>query len=70
MKNYVLGKMLMAQMKMKETVNNLVKNEEGDTNFVSIILIIVIVIGLATLFRDQLQALAENVLGKLTDFVG
>lgn len=70
MKKYLLGKTLLAQMKMKDYVKNLLENEEGDTNFVSIILIIVIVIGLATLFKDTLMELAENVLGQLTDFVG
>lgn len=69
MKNYVLGKMLMAQMKMKDFVKNLAKNEEGDTNFVSIILIIVIVVGIATLFRKELMGLAEDVIDQLTEFV-
>lgn len=70
MRKYLDGKMLQAQMKLQEYAVKLITNEDGDTNFVSIILIIVIVIALATLFKDTLTELAENVLGKLTDFVG
>ncbi|MCI9662596.1 MAG: hypothetical protein HFI46_01780 [Lachnospiraceae bacterium] len=44
--------------------------EEGDTNFVSIILIMVIVIAIAVIFKDQLTAAVENVFGQLTDFIG
>lgn len=70
MRKYLDGKMLQAQMKLQEYAVKLITNEDGDTNFVSIILIIVIVIALATLFKNTLTELAGNVLGKLTDFVG
>lgn len=44
--------------------------EEGDTNFVSIILIMVIVIAIAIIFQEQLTSAVENVFGQLTDFIG
>lgn len=69
MKDYLLGKLWLAQVKTKDFFKNLVTNEEGDTNFVSIILIIVIVIAVATIFREQLLGLIENVMGQVSDFV-
>lgn len=44
--------------------------EEGDTNFVSIILIMVIVIAIAIIFQEQLTNAVQNVFGQLTDFIG
>ncbi len=60
------------RMRMKLAGMNLMerlKEERGDTNFVSIILIIVIVIAIAAIFRDQLTALVEKVFSKLTNFI-
>ena len=45
------------------------KDEEGDTNMVSMIVLIVIVIALATIFKNQLAKAIEAVFGKLTDFI-
>lgn len=45
-------------------------SEEGDTNFVSIILIMVIVIAIAVIFQEQLTAAVQNVFGQLMDFIG
>jgi hypothetical protein len=44
--------------------------ENGDTNFVSIILIMVIVIAIAAIFKPALEGAVENVLEQLTDFIG
>ncbi len=46
-----------------------VKDEEGDTNMVSIIVLIVIVIAIAGIFRTQLTTIVNNVFGKLTTFI-
>lgn len=77
MKNYLEKKLaaaewklLQAKCRIKEGVDTFLHDEKGDTNFVSIMLIIVIVIALAVLFKDTLTQLAQNVLGQLTDFVG
>lgn len=70
MKDLLMGKLLMAQLKAKDFVKEALTNEEGDTNFVSIILIIVIVIAVATIFREKLTELAENIFGQVFEFVG
>ena len=61
---------MLAARKMKECVKRLVQDERGDTNFVSIILIVVIVIALAVIFRDQVTSAMKTVMKSLTDFVG
>lgn len=61
------------KLKMQQALNKRLEEllrEEGDTNFVSIILIMVIVIAIAVIFKDQLTAAVENVFGQLTDFIG
>lgn len=51
-------------------VTDLIKKEDGDTNFVSIMLIIVIVIAVATLFKSQLMNVVSSVMNQLMDWVG
>lgn len=51
-------------------VTDLIKKEDGDTNFVSIMLIIVIVIAVATLFKSQLLNVVSSVMNELMDWVG
>lgn len=50
--------------KMKERVGSAVRNffttEEGDTNFISIIIILVIVIALAALFRENIAGMVSK----------
>lgn len=70
MKTYLTGKLLIAKVRTKDFLKSLVTKENGDTNFVSIILIIVIVIAVATIFKTQLTKLVTNVMGQLSDFVG
>lgn len=58
---------------MRQILNQKLKellSEEGDTNFVSIILIMVIVIAIAVIFQEQLTEAVEAVFEKLTDFIG
>lgn len=62
-------KKLQAEQILREKLEELL-SEEGDTNFVSIILIMVIVIAIAVIFQEQLTAAVENVFGQLTDFIG
>lgn len=70
MKKHVTDKLMMAQFKMKRMVREFLTSERGDTNFVSIMLIIVIVIALATIFKEKLAEIAETVFGQLTDWIG
>lgn len=60
-------------LKMRRILNEKLEellSEEGDTNFVSIILIMVIVIAIAAIFREQLTGAAEVVFAKLLEFIG
>lgn len=68
MKNEFKTKMLLSQLRMKKMVNEFLNSERGDTNFVSIMLIIVIVIGIAGLFGDALTDVVADVMEQLTDF--
>ena len=63
-----INKMQMKQILMKRLEELMC--EEGDTNFVSIILIMVIVIAIAIIFQEQLTNAVQNVFGQLTDFIG
>lgn len=49
----------------KKKVANILKDERGDTNIISIILILAVVIALAILFRDSLTTLFNQIWGKL-----
>lgn len=69
MRTFLQIKKLQAEQILREKLEELL-SEEGDTNFVSIILIMVIVIAIAVIFQDQLTAAVENVFGQLTDFIG
>lgn len=68
-KTYVTGKLLIAKVRTQDFLKSLVTKENGDTNFISIILIAVVVIAIAAIFRTQLEGLVTNVFGKLTSFV-
>lgn len=61
------------KMQMKQNLERRLEellSEEGDTNFVSIILIMVIVIAIAIIFQEQLTSAVQSVFGQLTDFIG
>lgn len=64
------GMLLVAKERMKEQAVKLVKEENGDTNFVAIIVIIVILIAIAAVFHDELEKAIRDVFKNLTDFVG
>lgn len=51
---------------VKEAVHNFFTDEEGDTNMISIIIVLVIVVGLAALFRNKIGELVTQMWGKIT----
>lgn len=69
MKTFLQVKRLQMQQILNEKLEELL-GEEGDTNFVSIILIMVIVIAIAAIFREQLMSAVQAVFGQLTEFIG
>ncbi len=50
-------------------VEDFLTDEEGDTNMVSMIVLIVIVIALAAIFKDGLKKAIDAVFEKLTTFI-
>lgn len=69
MKTFLQVKKMQLRQILNEKLEELLR-EDGDTNFVSIILIMVIVIAIAVIFKDQLTAAVENVFNQLTEFIG
>lgn len=69
MKNFLEIKKLQMRQVFNQKLEELL-SEEGDTNFVSIILIMVIVIAIAVIFQEQLTAAVQNVFAKLMEFIG
>ena len=50
----------------KNKAINLFKKENGDTNIIAIVLLIVIVIALAVIIRDSISSLVRRLLNKVT----
>lgn len=69
MRDYLDGKLIGMRLRAGRFLERLREEERGDTNFVSIILIIVIVVGIATIFRDQLAKAVDSVMKQLTGFI-
>lgn len=70
MRNFLDKKLFTLQMSAQNYLEQLLEEEDGDTNFVSIIVIIVIVLGIAAIFRTQLTAAVSGVFEQLFDFLG
>lgn len=56
-----MTKMYVKAMLASKDVKAFIKNEQGDTNIIAIILILAIVIALAIVFRSQLNALFNRI---------
>lgn len=69
MKTFLQIKGLQMKQILKGKLEELLA-EEGDTNFVSIILIMVIVIAIAVIFKEQLTEAVNAVFEQLTEFIG
>ena len=69
MKTFLQVKKLQMEQILREKLEELL-SEEGDTNFVSIILILVIVIAIAAIFKNQLMAAVQLVFAQLLEFIG
>ena len=69
MRDFLDGKLIGMQLRARRFLSQLAEEERGDTNFVAIIIIIVILIAIAGIFKDQLEGAIEKVFGSLTDFI-
>ena len=60
-------------LKAKAGIRNFLKKEDGDTNFISIVIILVIVLVVAAVFigfKDQIMGAATEVFGDFMDIFG
>ncbi|MBD5544094.1 MAG: hypothetical protein HDR01_07635 [Lachnospiraceae bacterium] len=63
---YRLDAMLATKIfQAKEAMRNFVKNEDGDTNVISVIIILVVVIGLAVTFRKNILQITTDMWEKI-----
>lgn len=62
----VRNRLWRASQSVKEAVGRFITTEDGDTNIVSIIVVLGIVLALAIFFRDQLKALVTTMWGTVT----
>ena len=57
----LLNKIFFKGLELKAKAIDLVKNEDGETNIIAIILILAIVIALAIIFKSQLSSLFNKI---------
>ena len=69
MRDFLDGKLIGMQLRARRFVSQLLEEERGDTNFVAIIIIIVILIAIAGIFKDQLEKAIKKVFVSLTNFI-
>ena len=55
---------------VKDKVMNLLKEECGETNMIAIILIIIVVIGLAVIFKGQLEKIVNGLFDAIKGDLG
>lgn len=48
----------------------ILKDEEGDSNMVAVIVLIVIILAIGALFQKQLREAVDAVFGNLMEFIG
>ena len=70
MRSKITGLYLKGQMKLMDWKEHFLKEEKGASHMVEIVVVIVIVIGVATIFRTALMEAMTTIMEKLTDFIG
>ncbi len=56
--------------RLKNQVNNLLKDESGEANIIAIILVIIVVIALVGIFRTQLTQIVNGLFQQIKDSLG
>jgi hypothetical protein len=51
-------------------LESFIEDEEGDSNMVAVIVLIVIILAVAAIFREQLLTAVNSVFDQLTEFIG
>ena len=65
--------MLFRSHRIKQGIKKLMTEENGDTNFISIIIVLIIVVGIAAIlirFKDDLKKKFDEVVGGFLDTLG
>lgn len=68
--NFLDMQMIKLQTKMRNFAEDFKKEERGASDMVAVLLIILIVVAVATIFRDQLKQLVNTVFTKVNEFTG
>lgn len=58
------------KFRAKEAMQDFITNEEGDTNIISVIIILVIVIGLAITFSSEITNLSTGIWNRIKSDAG
>lgn len=61
--------LLRGKIRLQNAWDVFLQEEKGASDMVAIMVIIVILIGVASIFQEQLQGAIEAVFGKLTTFI-
>ncbi len=61
--------LLTAKSRWDGLMDRLVHEEKGAADIVAILVVIVILLGVAAMFKGQLEALVQSVFGKATEWV-
>ena len=69
MREFLDGKLIGLQLRARRFLAQLAEEERGDTNFVAIIVIIVILMAIAAIFKDQLEKMIDKVFLNLGNFI-
>lgn len=59
------NKLYFKALAVKNNAIKFLKNEKGDTNFISIIIILAIVIALAVIFKSKITTIFDNIWSKI-----
>ncbi|MFV0411983.1 MAG: Flp1 family type IVb pilin [Oscillospiraceae bacterium] len=69
LKRKIDSALLRAKLSVQNRAAEVLTSERGDTNIIAIILILVVVIGLVIIFRDQLTSLVQRIFGSINEDV-
>lgn len=69
MKEKLMAGYWRCRLAFAEKLNKFAKEERGDQTLVTIIILIVIIIGIAAIFRDQLTQAVTSTFEQLTEFI-
>lgn len=69
MRDFLDSKLIEMKLRAWDFMSRLKEEERGDTNFVAMIIIIVILIGVAGVFKIALEQSVTDVFKKLSDFI-